>query len=87
MASHRRVWPYSFMYLHVAVNGGFSDFDACSKTCGDGIQTRTCTEPAPAFGGADCVGDKTKACNLAECPYGKDNLRCGLTENQCDYIS
>ena len=61
--------------LSLAVNGKYSAFGACSKTCGDGTQTRTCTNPAPANGGKDCDGDKTQVCNLKECPYGKDCLR------------
>ena len=44
-----------------AVNGGFSAFGACSKSCGHGTQTRTCTNPAPANGGTDCVGATAKA--------------------------
>ena len=44
------------------MDGGWSDFSACSKTCGDGTQTRTCTNPAPAFGGEGCVGASSKAC-------------------------
>ena len=36
--------------------------------CGGGTQTRTktCTHPAPAYGGADCVGEaetETQTCN------------------------
>ncbi|XP_035668860.1 uncharacterized protein LOC118410979 [Branchiostoma floridae] len=52
------------------VDGGWSDWGAwsdCSVTCGVGTQTRdrTCTNPAPANGGADCVGpaEDTQACD------------------------
>ena len=63
----------TFRLFPVAVDGGWSD-GACSKTCGDGFQTRTCTNPAPSNGGKDCVGDATKACNVAACPWSKHYL-------------
>ena len=50
------------------VDGGFSDWGACSVTCGGGQQTRTCDNPAPAHGGANCVGDLTRACGIDSCP-------------------
>ena len=57
------------------VDGGYSDFgdwSVCSAECGGGTQTRsrTCTNPAPVFGGADCVGDssETRECNTQGCP-------------------
>ena len=59
------------------MNGGWSDFGACSKTCGDGTQTRTCTNPKPANGGKACAGDASKACNLKACP-GQHGLRCAF---------
>ena len=56
------------------VDGGYSDFgdwSECSAECGGGTQTRsrTCTNPAPANGGADCVGDstETRECNTQAC--------------------
>ncbi len=54
--------------LPLPVDGGWSDWGECSVTCGGGIQTRTCTNPAPAFGGAECEGDDTQSCNIQECP-------------------
>ena len=68
------------IYFFNIVNGGYSDFGAwseCSASCGEGTQTRsrTCTNPAPSNGGADCSGlgnaDESQSCNLVECP-GQD---------------
>lgn len=58
-----------------AVNGGWSSFGPwgqCSAECGGGTQerSRTCTNPPPSGGGAQCVGSskETQACNTHECP-------------------
>ena len=34
------------------------------------MSNRSCTNPAPAFGGADCEGDslRSRSCNEKECP-------------------
>ncbi|KAL5246746.1 hypothetical protein ACHWQZ_G018832 [Mnemiopsis leidyi] len=57
-----------------AVNGGwseYSDWSACSANCGGGSQyrTKTCTNPPPANGGADCPGEavETRSCNNFAC--------------------
>ncbi|MDO8443217.1 MAG: ice-binding family protein [bacterium] len=52
------------------INGGWSDWDACSvTTCGQtGTQARTCTNPAPANGGASCSGLSTQSCSTTVCP-------------------
>ena len=49
------------------LDGGWSQFGACSKACGGGTHSRTCSSPAPANGGEECVGDATKACNTQAC--------------------
>ena len=61
--------------ISIPVDGGYSDFgdwSACSVPCGEGTQTRTrtCTNPAPAHGGADCVGEasQTQTCKENDCP-------------------
>ncbi|XP_066920815.1 SCO-spondin-like isoform X2 [Clytia hemisphaerica] len=76
------------------INGGFtqwSKFDECSELCGGGDQerTRSCTNPAPKFGGKDCVGPETqeRACNTQKCKvdggygpwskYGECSKTCG----------
>ena len=51
----------------VPVDGGWSAWSACSATCGGGTQTRTCSNPYPANGGADCVGPSSQACNTQSC--------------------
>ena len=68
VAKNSTIFPY-------LVDGGYSDFgdwSECSAECDGGTQTRyrTCTNPAPAHGGADCVGDstETKECNTQACP-------------------
>jgi hypothetical protein len=35
--------------------------------CGGGTQTRTCTYPTPALGGAACTGVDTQTCNTVAC--------------------
>ncbi|XP_078693729.1 uncharacterized protein LOC144923237 [Branchiostoma floridae x Branchiostoma belcheri] len=58
------------------VDGGWTDWSpwsACSVTCGVGTETRdrTCTNPAPANGGADCDGldQETQDCGTGVlCP-------------------
>merc|ERR1712055_364925 len=51
-----------------AVNGGWTSWTSCSKTCGPGRETRTCTNPTPANGGSDCPGSSSKTCNTQQCP-------------------
>ncbi|XP_052089205.1 thrombospondin-1-like [Mytilus californianus] len=67
-----------------SINGDWSDYtavswnDDCSTTCkGDygiesGYKNRTCTNPEPAYGGKDCVGESfatdIRQCTLKECP-------------------
>lgn len=53
--------------LPTPVDGGWSAWSTCSLTCGGGTQSRTCTNPAPANGGVNCVGPTTGACNTQAC--------------------
>ena len=60
--------------------GPWSLMTACSTTCGPGnkTRTRTCTNPAPAGGGNECVGTnhEVKACNVLTCPGESVLLTC-----------
>uniref|UniRef100_K1Q6Z0 Hemicentin-1 n=1 Tax=Magallana gigas TaxID=29159 RepID=K1Q6Z0_MAGGI len=78
----------------VLVDGLWSAWGAwghCSKTCGGGTRERhrTCTNPAPSHGGANCIGSLTvtESCNTQHCPiagswsawgaWGKCSVTCG----------
>ncbi|XP_032232433.1 A disintegrin and metalloproteinase with thrombospondin motifs 16 [Nematostella vectensis] len=74
------------------INGGWSnwsaDYSTCSYTCGGGVQwkTRTCTNPKPSRGGADCVGSSKgeyRICNPEACPSGTDTQR----QHQCKSVN
>ncbi|XP_078581925.1 scavenger receptor cysteine-rich domain-containing protein DMBT1-like [Branchiostoma floridae x Branchiostoma japonicum] len=74
-----------------SVDGGWTDWSpwsACSVTCGVGEQTRarSCTNPAPAHGGAECDGDaeETQECDtMVSCPDGAAvNIARGKTAYQ-----
>lgn len=61
--------------FNFAVGGGFgewSDWSACSVTCGGGemFKRRTCDNPAPSNGGASCDGIAVSSvqCNTVKCP-------------------
>lgn len=51
-----------------AVNGDWSGWGGCSASCGGGTQTHSCTDPAPAYGGAWCSGPDSQECNTQGCP-------------------
>ena len=69
---------YFNQHTNISVDGGWSGYDEwteCTETCGTGTQTRTrtCTNPAPLYGGADCTGtaEETQDCNTQLC-LGKE---------------
>ncbi|MBK5215651.1 MAG: hypothetical protein JJE53_02500 [Candidatus Pacebacteria bacterium] len=49
------------------INGGWSAWSACSASCGGGTQTRSCTNPTPAYGGTTCTGSSSQSCNTQTC--------------------
>ncbi|EKE05814.1 MAG: hypothetical protein ACD_19C00176G0036 [uncultured bacterium] len=52
------------------VDGGWSAWSTPSSLCGyTGTQTRTCTNPAPQNGGADCVGPSTQNYTNPPCSW------------------
>ncbi|XP_052679403.1 coadhesin-like isoform X3 [Crassostrea angulata] len=79
---------------HCPIDGGLSSWGSwgtCTVTCGGGTQDRlrTCTNPAPQYGGALCVGatTNTQDCNTQVCiidgawsswsGYGLCSVSCG----------
>ena len=85
--------PHAFNF---AVDGGYSDYgdwSECTARCEGGTKTRTrtCTNPAPAHGGADCVGDsfEKRDCNTEKCvdltiePSGATGLECAIGKWNC----
>jgi len=58
-------------------DGGWTDWGACSVTCGGGTETRSCTNPTPTPGGRTCCPDGTaegtdacpnsRPCNTQKC--------------------
>ena len=51
-----------------AVDGGWSEWSKCDKTCGGGSKTRSCTNPVPVNDGRNCFGNSTEDCiNNKQC--------------------
>ena len=65
------------------VDGGWSKWGSCSKSCGSGSQTRTCTNPSPAHGGSPCPDPEStsQTCNTQACP-GNDFYFLYLDKNR-----
>ena len=61
-------------FFYPSVDGGWSqwsDWGDCSESClGEQRRTRTCTNPAPEYCGADCVGKdyEDQDCGDTCCP-------------------
>jgi len=71
---NKSFYCYLNFSLNFIVDGRFtawSNWGTCDKACGVGNQTRTrsCTDPAPANNGADCVGleEDIQLCKIIDC--------------------
>nr|XP_020493347.2 LOW QUALITY PROTEIN: A disintegrin and metalloproteinase with thrombospondin motifs 7 [Labrus bergylta] len=69
-------------YEPESVNGGWaswSEWSACSRTCGAGVQSahRDCDNPVPAHRGKYCLGERRryKTCNTPPCPPDLTSFR------------
>jgi hypothetical protein len=58
------------------VNGGWSQYSPCD--CIKGHSSRTCTNPVPANGGANCPGEEKKACTCKDQPAQYNSYPKGL---------
>ena len=81
--------PHSRVYflMLAPVDGGWSDFSVCTRTCAGGIQIRTCSNPAPANGGADCTGQSLQICNTRDCPRSTSTDCCLDDMSSCYWES
>ena len=70
--------------------GEFGDWSKCSVECGGGVQTRSrsCDNPAPAHGGADCKEDaeESQGCNMDACPTAP-TVTTGMYFSQQEFIA
>ena len=87
----RIVQAYVNGFNYLTVDGGWtewSDWQIISNTCcGDSrSQTRTCTNPAPQNGGADCVGEESQGytCETEICSGW---VSFNLVKFSCSFIS
>ncbi|XP_072663464.1 semaphorin-5A isoform X2 [Canis lupus baileyi] len=65
----------------------WSPWSKCSATCGGGhyMRTRSCTNPAPAYGGDICLGLHTEeaVCNTDPCPEVSVARSSSVEEKRC----
>ncbi|XP_070684446.1 A disintegrin and metalloproteinase with thrombospondin motifs 7 [Pempheris klunzingeri] len=77
-------------YQPERVDGGWaswSQWSACSRTCGAGVQSahRDCDNPVPKYEGKYCLGERRryKICNPTPCPQGPPSFR----STQCSHFN
>ena len=69
------------------VNGHWSEWtQVCSKSCGGGNYTRSCSNPARENGGKDCHGIDSQPCNTQPCPGTNTHLHHCLNENGVEKV-
>lgn len=72
------------------IDGGWSSWSAWSA-CSGGVQTRTrsCSNPYPQNGGANCIGSttETQSCGVGTCKYDWDGtcVKCGPPMAMCTW--
>uniref|UniRef100_A0A674MQ18 ADAM metallopeptidase with thrombospondin type 1 motif 7 n=1 Tax=Takifugu rubripes TaxID=31033 RepID=A0A674MQ18_TAKRU len=88
-------WCFRGECLHVGhqpamINGGWgswSEWSACSRTCGAGVQNahRDCDNPVPKYRGTYCLGERRryKICNITPCPQEVPTFR----DVQCGHFN
>ena len=65
--------------LPCPINGGWSDWTQCTKTCGAETQSRICNNPAPQYDGNYCQGPTEQSCGLPACEEK------GTCASECGY--
>ena len=50
-----------------AVDGGWSEWGGCTRTCGAGLIKRACDSPKPRWGGKACAGKSFEFCSTKAC--------------------
>ena len=55
--------------MFIGIDGGWTAWEPCTKTCEGGIKTRNCTNPTPNKNGIYCIGDSLALCN--------QDIKCG----------